>query len=266
MLVFGVLVSACTTIPPSGEKQPAESRSPVTVTPLPPSTSKRTPTPLGEDTGAATEIIPLEEPGALAGEEKKKTISELRPGTGAFVNTREVYRKKPVEAGTGEYTLNFEATDIQEVVKIILGDILKESYFIDPKVAGVATIQTSRPLTKQQLLPTLENLLRLNGAALRRVDGVYKIVPLPQARSGSVGPAAPGYGTRVVPLRSISAREMGKLLEPFLAPDSPKPLVDEPRNVLVLSGTEPELQGLMEMVEVFDVDWLQGMSLGIFRL
>ncbi|HZC01547.1 MAG TPA: secretin N-terminal domain-containing protein, partial [Gammaproteobacteria bacterium] len=172
----------------------------------------------------------------------------------------------PVEAGTGEYTLNFEATDIQEVVKIILGDILKESYFIDPKVAGVATIQTSRPLTRQQLLPTLENLLRLNGAALKRIDGIYKIVPIPQARSGSVGSVAPGYGTRIVPLRSISAREMGKLLEPFLAPDSPKPLVDEPRNVLILSGSEPELQGLIEMVEVFDVDWLQGMSLGIFKL
>ena len=246
ILVFGVLISACATVPPSGEKQPAESRSPVTVTPLPSSPDKRTL--LGEDTGAATEIIPLEEPGALAGEEKKKTVSELHRGTGTFVNTREAYRKKPVEAGTGEYTLNFEATDIQEVVKIILGDILKESYFIDPKVAGVATIQTSRPLTKQQLLPTLENLLRLNGAALRRVDGIYKIVPLPQARSGSVGPAARGYGTRIVPLRSISAREMGKLLEPFLAPDSPKPLVDEPRNVLILSGSEPELQGLMEMV------------------
>jgi general secretion pathway protein D len=56
------------------------------------------------------------------------------------------------------------------------------------------------------------------------------------------------------------------LLEPFLAPDSPKPIVDEPRNVLILSGSEPELQGLMELVEVFDVDWLQGMSLGIFKL
>jgi general secretion pathway protein D len=264
MLVFGVLISACATVPPSGEKQPAEPRSPVTVTSLPSSPDKRTL--LREDTGAATEIIPLEEPGALAGEERKKTVSELHRGTGTFVNTREAYRKKPVEAGTGEYTLNFEATDIQEVVKIILGDILKESYFIDPKVAGVATIQTSRPLTKQQLLPTLENLLRLNGAALRRVDGIYKIVPIPQARSGSVGPAARGYGTRIVPLRSISAREMGKLLEPFLAPDSPKPLVDEPRNVLILSGSEPELQGLMELVEVFDVDWLQGMSLGIFKL
>ncbi len=220
MLVFGVLISACATVPPSGEKQPAESRSPVTVTPLPSSTDKRTLS--GEDTGAATEIIPLEEPGVGVDEEKRKTVSELHRGTGTFVNTREAYRKKPVEAGAGEYTLNFEATDIQEVVKIILGDILKESYFIDPKVAGVATIQTSRPLTKQQLLPTLENLLRLNGAALKRIDGIYKIVPIPQARSGSVGPAAsPGYSTRIVPLHSISAREMGKLLSLSWRPTRP---------------------------------------------
>ncbi len=211
---------------------------------------------------APTEFIPIQ---PSEEEERRGIVSELRPGTGTFINTRRAYQKRPVEEEKGEYTLNFEATDLQEVVKIILGDVLKENYYIDPKVAGMVTIQTSRPLTKQQLLPTLENLLRMNGAALMRTDGIYKIVPLPQAR-GALKPAARGYGTRVVPLRYISAREMGKLLEPFLSPDAPKPLIDEPRNLMILSGSEQELQSLIEMVEVFDVDWLQGMSLGLFKL
>lgn len=255
-LVFALLMSACATVPPPGEGPQAQPRPTVTITPAPARPGKPAP-------AAADEFIPIE--AGKPEEERRRTISELRPGTGTFINTREIYRKRPVEAEKGEYTLNFEATDLQEVVKIILGDVLKKNYFIDPRVTGAVTIQTSQPLTKQQLLPVLENLLRLNGAALMQADGIYKIVPLPQAR-GALKPVARGYGTRIVPLRHISAREMGKLIEPFLSPDAPKPLIDDPRNVMILSGSEQELQNLMEMIEVFDVDWLQGMSLGLFRL
>ena len=42
--------------------------------------------------------------------------------------------------------------------------------------------------------------------------------------------------------------------------------VDEVRNVLVLSGTEDELEALQDVIDIFDVDWLSGMSFGLFRL
>ncbi len=207
----------------------------------------------------------------LEDEDKKppRPDIELYPGTGTFVNPKAAV---PRPAGTGgEYTLNFEATDLQEVVKAVLGDLLKESYFIDPKVTGQVTIQTSRPLKRAELLPTLENLLRLNGAVLLRSDGLYKVMPGPQATRGSPPAsvqrvaAARGYGIRVVPLRYISARELHKLIEPFLPPDAPQ-IVDEQRNLLILTGTEQELESTLELVEIFDVDWLNGMSVGLFKL
>jgi general secretion pathway protein D len=206
------------------------------------------------------------------GDEDKKPARpdiEIYPGTGRFVNPK---APAPTRADTGgEYTLNFEATDLQEVVKAVLGDLLKESYFIDPKVTGQVTIQTSRPLKRAELLPTLENLLRLNGAVVLRSDGLYKIMPGPQATRGSPPAsvervaAARGYAIRVVPLRYISAREIHKLIEPFLPPDAPQ-IVDEQRNLLILTGTEQELQSSLELVEIFDVDWLNGMSVALFKL
>ncbi|MGH8578046.1 MAG: type II secretion system secretin GspD, partial [Gammaproteobacteria bacterium] len=65
--------------------------------------------------------------------------------------------------------------------------------------------------------------------------------------------------------RYVSARELHKLIEPFLPPDAPQ-IVDEQRNLLILTGTEQELESTLELVELFDVDWLNGMSVGLFKL
>ncbi len=248
-----VALSACTTAP---RRAPPPPPRPVTAAPL--AEAAKTPAP------AMTEIT-------IEDEDKKppRPNIELYPGTGTFVNPKAAAPRSP-DTG-GEYTLNFEATDLQEVVKAVLGDLLKESYFIDPKVTGQVTIQTSRPLKRAELLPTLENLLRLNGAVLLRSDGLYKVMPGPQATRGSPPAsvqrvaAARGYGIRVVPLRYVSARELHKLIEPFLPPDAPQ-IVDEQRNLLILTGTEQELESTLELVEIFDVDWMNGMSVGLFKL
>ncbi|MGH8563741.1 MAG: type II secretion system secretin GspD [Gammaproteobacteria bacterium] len=253
LCVGAIALSACTTA--SRRAQPPPPR-PVTAAPR--AEAGTTPAP------AMTEIT-------LEDEDKKppRPPIEMYPGTGTFVNPKAM-APRPPDTG-GEYTLNFEATDLQEVVKAVLGDLLKESYFIDPKVTGQVTIQTSRPLKRAELLPTLENLLRLNGAVLMRSDGLYKVMPGPQATRGSPPAsvqrvaAARGYGIRVVPLRYISARELHKLIEPFLPPDAPQ-IVDEQRNLLILTGTEQELESTLELVELFEVDWLNGMSVGLFKL
>jgi general secretion pathway protein D len=38
------------------------------------------------------------------------------------------------------------------------------------------------------------------------------------------------------------------------------------RNLLILSGTQLQLQHMLETVDMFDVDWISGMSIGLFTL
>jgi len=85
--------------------------------------------------------------------------------------------EKQVQTGTGSYSLNFDEADLGEVAKVILGDILGQNYVLSPKVAGKVTLQTTDPLTKEELLPTLEMVLRMNNAALVKDGKIYHIEP-----------------------------------------------------------------------------------------
>ncbi len=200
--------------------------------------------------------------------EPERDLSFYAPGTDRLLQAPGP--KPSIEAGPGEITLNFENVNILEVVKVILGDLLGLNYLVDPRVQGTATLQTSRPISKDALLPTLETLLRMNGAALVLDGGLYNIVPREIAAQGLVAPqlgdsSVPlptGYGVQIVPLEYISATEMQKLLEPFSSPGSIL-RVDAQRNLIVLAGASEELNQLLATIEVFDVDWLKGMSVAL---
>ena len=56
---------------------------------------------------------------------------------------------------------------------------------------------------------------------------------------------------------------MQKILEPFL-PEGGSIEVDNKRNLLVLGGTPYEIDRLQETITIFDVDWLRGMSIGLY--
>ena len=194
----------------------------------------------------------------------------IERGTGRFV--REVTRA-PTHAEPGDVTLNFDNTDIREVVKVILGDLLGVNYVLDPAVQGAVSLQTGRPLRRELLIPTLETLLRMSNAALvERGDG-YEVVPIANAARGRVTPqlgesarALPaGYNLQVVPLRYIGAREMASILEP-LAPEGSIVRVDALRNVLLIAATGREMSSLLDTIDVFDVDWMAGLSVGFFTL
>ena len=196
------------------------------------------------------------------------------PGSGNFINLREASQptdgaKAAAPAPGNGVTLNFEDVSIRDVVKVVF-DTLKENYVIDPQVQGAVTVQTSRPLSPDQLLPILEILLRENNAVLVREGGVYRIIPATVAlQKGNLTPRLGvnrvGYGVRIVPLRYVSAIEMQAIVKPFL-PESGILQVDATRNLLILAGTPQELNSVQETIDTFDVNWLRGMTIGMFRL
>lgn len=196
--------------------------------------------------------------------------SEMYPGTGSFVHPAPAHREPRTTVGEqGDITLNFINTDVKDVAKAVLGDYLKLNYEIGANVQGTVTIQTSQPLSRAQVLPVLEQALRLNGMAVVENRGIYKVVPMSDAQNVArvTAPgrqnANIGYGIDIVPVHYVGAAEMAKLLEP-IAPTAGIVHVDAARNVLIIEGTAEERQTLRDDVALFDADWLKGMSFAIF--
>jgi general secretion pathway protein D len=205
------------------------------------------------------------------GAENQFDDTELYPGTGVFIDEGAVSPRAEPPSGEGEITLNFEGQGIQEVVHAILGHMFEENYVIAPGVSGEVTFSTAKPIQRDQVLPVLEMLLRWNGAALIWRQGQYHVVPVSDAVRGNLVPRldsarrARGYEVMAVPLDYVSAGKMGELLEPWVREDAIFN-ADNARNILFLAGTQYELSNYLQIVETFDVDWLEGMSVGIFNL
>ena len=212
-------------------------------------------------TTTQTETTPLAQASPAAPQ------AEIYPGTGRFTNAPRRISEARVGEG-GDITLNFVNADVRDVIKAVLGDYLKVNYEIGANIQGNVTIQTSQPLKRSQVLPVVQQALKLNGIALVTANGVYKVVPLTEVHSEG-GPVVsragiPGYGTEAIPVRYISAAEMAHLLEP-LAPSQGVIHVDTAHNLLIVEGTEEERDTIRDDVALFDSDWLSGMSYAIFN-
>ena len=196
--------------------------------------------------------------------------ARIEPGTGVFLNEA-VAARGSGPAQEGDVVFNFENQPIQAVIKAILGDLLQENYIIAPGVQGNVTFSTSKPINASQARAVLETLLSWNNLALVYRDGRYTVLPVGQAIPGNLrprlGPAssARGFEVRVVPLEFIAPTEMEKLLAPYVKQGAIV-RADNARAMLVLAGTPSELATYLETVEIFDVDWLAGMSIGVFPL
>ena len=195
-----------------------------------------------------------------------KSSSELYPGSGHFVPETAPQHRAVTPTGAGTYSLNFDDADLGEVAKVILSDILGQSYVLSPKVAGKVTLQTTQALTKEELIPTLEMVLRMNDAALVKDSRIYHIEPTADALfTSNVANSRTGYQTRVIPIKNVAAQDVADIIKP-LVHDKTILNIDGSRNIIVASGSADEIARVLDLVSTFDIDLLKGRSFGLFTL
>jgi general secretion pathway protein D len=221
---------------------------------------------------ADTAAKPIATPPRGAAQQTLPDNSRIFTGTGQFVRPQPA---KPADTkGPEEFTLNYEALDIRAVIQSIMGDMLRESFTIHPQTTGNVTIRLSRPVPRTELMPILETLLRQNGQVMIREDGIYKVMPAGVATKGSVTPQVlttpaqlpNGYSVQIVQLRYAGVRDMARILEPYAVEPQSSVRVDELRNLVILSGTQREMKHMLEVISIFDVDYLAGYSIGLFPM
>ncbi len=220
---------------------------------------------------------------AFGGDRKSGVNSEVREsvvqrlGTGVVVGKPNPAPAPAAAAGGRPVSFSFENGDVREIVRNILGDLLNENYIIDPAVTGTITMRTTKPIPDTAALALLESVLRGVGASLVR-DGSYWRVqkdvtglapPAMATRGGgAAGSSVDVRGTNVVivPIKQIGAKEMVRLLKSFNKNVEQFVQVDELRNMLFITASQPETQRILELVDMFDVDLLAGMSFLLYRI
>lgn len=216
---------------------------------------------------AQEEVTPL--PAAPGAGMTERAAPRLFPG-----NDR-VFRRPELRDGVvldGEaVTLRFEEAPLADVVHAVLGDLLKIDYTVLQPLEGKVSIHTHRPVPRDQVLSVLESVLHANAYSMQRDQQGLVAVGRRDAMRANVplasvpGAFRPGHSSIVVPLQYIGANEMAGILAPVAGEDNIL-RVDAVRNLLVLAGSRNQIEGWLDIVSTFDVDLMQGMSVGLFPL
>ena len=162
----------------------------------------------------------------------------------------------------GGVVLNFDNADLYEVIRV-MGEILKITYIVDPRVKGVVNIHTSGQITAEDIFPIFQSILRLNGATAVKRDDIYEIVPLSDAKKVRVSPTTiqePGkpissekYMIQIIALKYIPAAEVSKMIKPFLS-DGAEIIEHPPHNILIICDLASNVNKSLDIIRLFDID------------
>jgi general secretion pathway protein D len=186
----------------------------------------------------------------------------------------EVYPARPARqapaasieaAPIGDLSVSFQNADLAQVLRVILGDLLRLNYLLPPETRGKVTLRTTRPLTRSQMLRVLDHLLASHGLKAIHEPTVTQVVRGTGGAGLVAGAGTPGHGTEILAPRYIGAAQMQSLLAPVLT-EGRVVVADPALNLIILSASASEREAARKTVEVFDVDQMAGKGVALIGL
>lgn len=158
------------------------------------------------------------------------------------------------------FTLNFKDVDISEFVGI-MSQLIKKNVVIDDKVRGKITISSSKKIPVSQAYDILKSILEVKGFTVVETDNLIKVLPIQAAIKKNVEIITDGRKrmppdedktiTYIHEVEFASANEIANVLR-SLKSGFVDLVVYQPLNVIVLSGTSSELNGLVRIARSLD--------------
>ena len=105
-------------------------------------------------------------------------------GSGSMIGG--TYSKRKTAGADGNVVLNLASVPLQQAAKTVLGDMIGVNYVVDPRVDGVISVQTTRPVSKAEAMDMFQTALVPIGAVLVQSRGTYRIAPADQAATGAI--------------------------------------------------------------------------------
>jgi general secretion pathway protein D len=155
----------------------------------------------------------------------------------------------------------------------VLAERLKISYILDPRIKGGVTIHTYGEVKEVDLMPMLQTILRVNGAAIVRVGDLYHIVPIATVSNLPTDPVT-NADPKTLPddermvldlifLKYATADEIERLLTPFFG-EGASHSTYAPANLLIIEDNSRSMKRMMELINLFDSDTFAGQRVRLF--
>ncbi|MEN9844199.1 MAG: type secretion system protein GspD [Pseudomonadota bacterium] len=167
----------------------------------------------------------------------------------------------------GPITLRFDNADVYDVIQVVLGEVLKLDYSVDPGIQGKVTLRSTGVVKQEELLGVLETSLSSIGLSVVKAGNTYKVVresnlareKLPERGAGEASPVL-----RVVPLRYVQAAQLAATLKPFASVNAI--LIADPTNrYLIIADRNGVADRLEALVETLDTEYLKNIHIRLLK-
>ena len=159
-------------------------------------------------------------------------------------------------------TINFPATDLNQVLQIY-SELVNRTVLRPANLpAPLITLKTQTPLTKKEAIEAFDAVLEMNGITMINIgDKFVKAVPTTQANQEGAPfnkldaaqlPEVGQYVTHVVQLKYVKPSEMVPVLQPFSKLQGSLLPIDTSQ-ILVLRDYSENIKRMLEMIKEIDV-------------
>lgn len=164
-------------------------------------------------------------------------------------------------------SLRFDNADIYDVIQVVLGEVLKLDYVVDPAVQGKVTLRSTSAVQTTDLIGVLETALAQVGVSMVRSGAGYKIMrdvqaarePLPEKGTGESSPVM-----RLIPLRFVQAAQVSATLKPFASAGGA--IVPDPTGkYLLVVDRSAVVDRLVALAETLDNEFLRDIHVRLLR-
>lgn len=163
--------------------------------------------------------------------------------------------------------LRFDNADIYDVIQVVLGEILKVDYVVEPAVQGRVTLRSTSAVQTADLVGVLETALAQVGVSLVKSGSTYKVMRDVQAAREPLPSKGAGDSTlvmRVIPLRFVQAAQVAATLKPFASAGGA--IVPDPTNkYLLVVDRNAVVDRLAGLAETLDNEFLRDIHVRLLR-
>jgi general secretion pathway protein D len=190
---------------------------------------------------------------------------------------REPIDPKRIALSKGPVMINVEKMPLSDFIIYALGETLKVSFIMDQKVMDnkePITFSMTQSMPADKALEIVLGLFeRYNLYVEEKAGALYILPKVPEpkqpfdVRFGRDIPESPTPILQVVPLKYIRPQEIGQLIgDLYKAAGVQVRFHPRGENVILLYGQALQIKQIIELIEAFDVPYIQGKRMSMFRL